>query len=318
MSTNSPRRSRRRRLSASEQQHEDIHEPKTAKNEDIPEQEQQYEQEQQQPEETTITVVTVQADDHESLTPIGQPNNVQVTSVTSHVIHENPEHPPDKVDETPETAEVEDEEDVEDEDGSDLEPEGGAASKWRMKYDQNRKYRPEWEERFPWLTRESKDSQMGLCVHCHKVVRPRIYDLEKHGRTLAHTKLVGKLDWEKKQRIILEAKPAPMVNPRHHLAMGEEERVRNIILGVKESQMAMKRIKSSSSSSLEQQQQLLEQQEQVRGGGFRSRSRLKFLELLLCESYFLIYGGLRFPRKKVMFGRLVGLFHDPFCFVGLR
>ena len=124
--------------------------------------------------------------------------------------------------------------------GSSSSKAGSSSSKWKDSYDRNRKYNPMWERAHPWLTRESAASNVGFCLYCHRTVRPRIHSVMKHGQSESHIKQKSKVMWEKKQKIIMGAKKAPMVNPRRGV---EEDRVQRIIMEIQENQLAMKRVR---------------------------------------------------------------------------
>ena len=57
---------------------------------------------------------------------------------------------------------------------------------WKGKWDSGRKFKPEWEKKYPWVGRAPNDHDSAFCKMCKKVIIPKVWNLTEHEKSQGH------------------------------------------------------------------------------------------------------------------------------------
>ena len=60
------------------------------------------------------------------------------------------------------------------------------AKSWKSNYNPSRKFKPEWQNRFPWVKKAVDRSVDAHCSLCRANITPRLSNLSNHEKTAKH------------------------------------------------------------------------------------------------------------------------------------
>ena len=66
-----------------------------------------------------------------------------------------------------------------------------AGNRWKGKYDDSRKFKPEWQKYHPWVKKAIDGSENAYCTFCRVDVNPRLSHLKQHDNIEKHKKLAS-------------------------------------------------------------------------------------------------------------------------------
>ena len=64
-------------------------------------------------------------------------------------------------------------------------------TKWKGHYDESRRFKPEWQRKYPWVKKAVDGSDMAYCSFCRVNIQPRESNLKQHEETSKHVKITS-------------------------------------------------------------------------------------------------------------------------------
>ena len=89
------------------------------------------------------------------------------------------------------------------------------ANSWKRNYDSSRKFKPEWQNRFPWVKKAVDGSADAHCSLCRANITPRLSNLSNHEKTAKH---------QRQSNLLTRNRKIPLYN--------EDERVKEMELQI--------------------------------------------------------------------------------------
>ena len=59
-------------------------------------------------------------------------------------------------------------------------------NKWKSHYDSARKFKAEWQKKYPWVEKAKDGSDDAHCSLCRQNITPRLSNVDKHEQTVKH------------------------------------------------------------------------------------------------------------------------------------
>ena len=64
----------------------------------------------------------------------------------------------------------------------------GKGNRWKCHYDSSRKFKSEWQKKYPWIEQATDGSGDAFCSLCRMNIAPRLSNVARHEGTAKHTK----------------------------------------------------------------------------------------------------------------------------------
>eukprot|EP00112_Aurelia_sp_Birch-Aquarium-sp1_P025424 Seg843.10 transcript_id=Seg843.10/GoldUCD/mRNA.D3Y31 product="hypothetical protein" protein_id=Seg843.10/GoldUCD/D3Y31 len=71
-------------------------------------------------------------------------------------------------------------------------------TKWKDHYDESRRFKPEWQRKYPWVKKAVDGSDMAYCSFCRINIQPRASNLKQHEETSKHVKITSSVSSSRK------------------------------------------------------------------------------------------------------------------------
>lgn len=79
---------------------------------------------------------------------------------------------------------------------------GEKGNKWKSHYDTSRKFKAEWQRKYPWVEKAKDGSHDAHCSFCRQNITPRLSNLDKHEQTTKHKRQANFLSCNTKINLV--------------------------------------------------------------------------------------------------------------------
>ena len=79
---------------------------------------------------------------------------------------------------------------------------GDNGNKWKSYYDTARKFKAEWQRKYPWVEKAKDGSDDAHCSFCRQNITPRLSNLDKHEQTAKHKRQANLLSRNTKINLV--------------------------------------------------------------------------------------------------------------------